>query len=534
VRHGAGHLEVFVSSKKPDPDEALSKALVRYQILSPYLALDLQRGQRQAILDQLAKRTWTDAHGEPLRVAAETIRAWARRYRVGGLAGLEDKPRPKRGIQALSPSTIELACALKREVPERSLDRIIAILEGMGLVDAGTVRRSTLHRALRRQDLSARKARVPDAHDLDRFEAVAPNDLWQSDMLTGPWLPDPERPGKVRRAWLYAFLDDHSRLVLDGRFSFKGDLPALELVFRRALQKYGQPRRVYYDNGATYRSHHMRQIVAEIGVHGLIFTQVRRPMGHGKIEAFNRFCNSAFIAEVKASKIRTLDELNEAFLAWIDVEYNTRLHSETGQSPLVRWKATVDKVAWVDEEKLRVAFLWKEIRKADKSGLFSLFGTPFQVGPTLARKPVEIRYDPEHLDEVEVWHDGKFVERVRPFQVQPHRRPRPEDNESAAATVPTEPVADYLNHLVKRRRNQIFIAPVPQVDPDAGHEAIVTLFAQCLESAVVDPDAIRTFLHRYGPFDSATVTPIFERLVARDGRDHHVQHYLDAIKGAAQ
>ncbi|MEO0602888.1 MAG: integrase, partial [Myxococcota bacterium] len=132
---------------------------------------------------------------------------------------------------------------------------------------------------------------------------------------------------------LYAFLDDHSRLLLHGRFSFKGDLPALELVFRRALQKWGRPGRCYYDNGAVYRSRHMRQIIAELGLHGIAHTKPYRPMGHGKIEAFNQYCTNSFVAEVKASTITTLDELNEAFLAFADFEYNRKVHSETGQTP---------------------------------------------------------------------------------------------------------------------------------------------------------------------------------------------------------
>ena len=52
-----------------------------------------------------------------------------------------------------------------------------------------------------------------DKEDLDRFEADRPNDLWQSDMLVGPWLPDPDRPGKVRRAKLFLFLDDRNNFV---------------------------------------------------------------------------------------------------------------------------------------------------------------------------------------------------------------------------------------------------------------------------------------------------------------------------------
>ena len=241
-----------------DRDLRLERALRRYEVISPYIAAQPERGQKRKLLEQLAARRWTDERGEPMEVSAETIRSWVRRYRRGGLGGLKDKTRARRGVQALTAQQVELVYELKREVPERSLDRIISIAEGMKLIEPGVLRRSTLHRVLQAQGLSARRCQVPDVKDLDRFEAVAANGTWQSDMLVGPWLPDPQRPGKMRRAYLYAFLDDHCRLLLHGRFSFKGDLPALELVFRRCLQKWGVPRRVHYDNGQAYRSGHMR------------------------------------------------------------------------------------------------------------------------------------------------------------------------------------------------------------------------------------------------------------------------------------
>ena len=312
-----------------DVEPELHKALMRYEVISAYLAMDPPRGQKKPLLKQLASRVWTGSDGEPLRVSAETIRVWVRRYRKKGLDGLRDKPRPARGCQALTAEQAELAVKLKREVPERSLDRLIAIMEDMKLIEPDVVKRSTLHRVLQSAGVSRLRGRVPDRQDLDRFEAEAPNALWQSDMLVGPWLPDPERPGKMRRAYLYAFLDDHSRLLLHGRFSFKGDLPALELVFRRCLQKFGVCVRVYYDNGQTYRSRHMRQIVATLGIHPIIFTKTYRPMGHGKIEKLNELIRAAFLAELKASNITTLDQLNEAFGAWADhaTLYTTKLQA---------------------------------------------------------------------------------------------------------------------------------------------------------------------------------------------------------------
>ena len=520
-------------------DIGLDKALARYKVISPYLATEPIRGQKRKLLEELAARSWAGPDGEPFQVAAETIRVWVYRYKQHGLAGLRDKERPRQGIQVLTPQQVELVCDLKREVSERSLDRIITIAEGTELVKPGVLRRSTVHRALQTQGLSARKARTPDTKDLDRFEADTPNDLWHSDLLVGPWLPDPDRPGKVRRAYLYAFLDDHSRLLLHGRFSFKGDLPALELVMRRALQKYGLCRRVYYDNAQVYRSGHMKQIVATLGVYRIVFTRPRRPMGNGKQEALNRLIRSAFLAELKASKITTLDALNEAFVAWADLEYNRKIHSETHMTPLDRWRAAADRIRYVDDEKLRLAFLWKENRTPDKTGVFSMLGIRYQVSARLARQRIQVRYDPEELHEVEIWHHKRFVERARPLDIQAHRRPKdriqdaPEESEKAAPAK-----ADWLGHLVERRRQEGFVEPPPRQTSERARarraeadQAVLDLLGERLDPGVIDHTTIRDYLDRFGPFDPERAEAVLDRLLRQDaGRDRHVAVYLDAIR----
>lgn len=515
-------------------------AIARYQAIAAYIAAPPDRGRRRAVLEQLAARSWPGPDGEPFLASAETLRVWVRRYRKGGLDALADAPMPRRGIAVLTEAEIATFCALKREVPARSLDRLIRIAESLKLIEPGKARRSTVHRALQAQQLSARKARPAPRDDLDRFEADAPNEMWQSDMLAGPWLPDPKNPKKTRRAWLYTFLDDHSRLCLHGRFSFKGDLPALELVLRRSIQKYGLPTRVYYDNGATYRSEHMRHIVACLGIAGITFTQVRRPMGHGKIEALNRLINSAFIAEVSASRIRTLDALNEAWVAWCDDVYNLDVHGETGEAPRDRWRKGLPSVRFVSEGPLRQAFLWRERRTPDKAGVFSLFGTEYQVGAALARRAVEVRYDPENLAEIEVWHEGRLAERLAPFVVGRHRRAHVETPTSSApmASVPT---GDWLGHLIDERRQKNFVEPTPQMLAEAearrraeADVAVFDVLAARLDPAVVDPPTIRAFLVRFGPWDADRVAAHLDRLLADHPRDLHVQVYLELLHPLVQ
>lgn len=524
-------------------DPRMAKALARYEIVGRYLAMHPKRGQRRQLLEQLAEQRWMGPDGEPFSAAPDTIRVWVRRYRQDGLPGLMDKARVVRGVQTLTEEQAELVCQLKQEVPERSLERIVAIAEGTGLVERGVLKRSTVHRVLKARGLSARKSRVPDRQDLDRFEADHPNDLWQSDMLVGPWLPDPSRPGKMRRAHLFAFIDDHSRLLLHGRFGFRENLPELELVFRRALQRWGRVRRVYYDNGQVYRSGHMKQIVATLGIHRIVFTRRYRPMGHGKIEALNRLIRSAFLAELRASSISTLDALNEAFLAWSDLEYNRKLHSELGQSPLQRWRTGIERIQYIEEEQLRQAFLWKERRTPDKAGVLSLLGIRYQVGAKLARKRIEVRFDPEALHEVEVWHQGRFAERSRPLEVRAHRRPRVVETEPPAShKSDQQPTADWLGHLVHQRREQAGLEPHPRQLAEQAHQrrvevdrAIIELLTEQLSVNVVDQPVAQQYLARYGPFDPELAELTLEQLFERgERRDHHVTVYLDAIRSAEQ
>ena len=502
-----------------DPRHAL--ALTRYQAISAFLVDDLPHGQRAARLAQLAARTWPGPDGEPLQVSAETLRVWVRRYRKGGFSALFDKERPRTGVRALPENVQQRAIELKRAVPERSIERIIAILEQEERVDIGVVARSTVHRVLRAAGVSARGAVTADRQDLDRFEAEAPNDLWQSDMLCGPWLPDPERPGKSRRAWLFAFLDDHSRRVLAAHFDFREDLPSLERVFREALRRYGVPKRCYYDNGAVYRSRHMRHIVATVGIHGLSFTRPYRPMGHGKIEAFNRHVRRDFLSEVRAAKLTTLDQLNEAFQAWIDRVYHRSVHSETGQTPLERWVA--DRVRWAEEAKLRAAFQWQERRTADKSGVLSLHGVRYQVGPSCARRRLELRYDPDELDQIEVWLDGRFAERAKPLSIEAWRRPKVD-----TPSVPAANAGDFLGRLVADHRAE---RPAATRSPLAEDPAVdlLDLLRDHLDPHVLDEAVVRDFVARFGPFDVERSAEVLDRLAARTPRDLHVRFWLDAL-----
>ncbi|MEQ8281112.1 MAG: Mu transposase C-terminal domain-containing protein [Deltaproteobacteria bacterium] len=217
-------------------------------------------------------------------------------------------------------------------------------------------------------------------------------------------------------------------------------------------------------------------------------------------------------------------------------EYNEHLHSETQQTPRERYFSDSTHIRYADEEDLRQAFLWKEHRTADKAGILSLLGVRYQVRTILQKRKVEVRFDPEALDEVEVWQDDAFVERSRPFEVGPHRRPAASVATNTTTTT-LEPAADWLAHLVQARRDEGFVEPKPRADAERARAerracdlGVIELLEDRLDDGVIDVEVTQAWLDRFGPLEPERVAPILGELLERERADHHVHHYLEAIR----
>ena len=74
-----------------------------------------------------------------------------------------------------------------------------------------------------------------------RFEASRPNELWTGDALHGPKIAG-------RKAYLFAFLDDHSRAVMAARWGYFEDSVRLAAALRPALAARGVPDAIYVDH----------------------------------------------------------------------------------------------------------------------------------------------------------------------------------------------------------------------------------------------------------------------------------------------
>lgn len=351
----------------------------------------------------------------------------AARLAQRGLEALKPAERADAGTVRAHPELFAEASALRLELPGRSAAQIASILyHRHGIAVSERTVRGQLHRAgLHRAALTAE----PKAYG--RYEAARANERWITDVLVGPWVPWPRREHSVR-ARLFLIVDDHSRLLVDGRFYGRENARACQELLRRAITHRGLPQVFYADNGAPFANAWLTRTCAVLGIR-LVHSKPYSPEGRGKQERLNRYIREAFLAEAVHQGIESVDALNDLFAAWAEQVANRRVHAETGQRPIDRFAAGGPH-RQADPTLIREAFRWSVIRRVTRTATVPLEGNAYAVDPALVGRRIELRYDPEDLTRIEVYLDGKPAGAAVPFVTRRHvhravpqaNRPEPE------------------------------------------------------------------------------------------------------------
>ena len=212
-------------------------------------------------------------------VSAHTLYAWKRKFHREGPAGLMDRARGSKRGSKLPELTRRTILMLKEANPSWGCQRISdALLRGPALpASAGAVAR-VLHEAGYEMEEFATH---PHPDHVRRFERARPNQLWQTDLFTFVL------KRQNRRAYLVAFLDDHSRFITGyGLHASQSSALVLE-VLRAALTSYGAPEEILTDNGSQYVTWRGKSAFnKELEKRGIkqVVAAPRRPQTLGKIE----------------------------------------------------------------------------------------------------------------------------------------------------------------------------------------------------------------------------------------------------------
>jgi len=386
-------------------------ALFRYALIAPLVLEVLPRGELTRRAEEIAARKYEIPYSQRTSLSVDTLLDWALRYRRGGFPALVPKQRCDRGQpRVVPPQLAELIERLKRENPHRTgmtLLRELALVSG---TDSAAISAATLYRFLKQRGLTTRQLLAGPAHK--KFEAERSNQIWQSDMLFGPYV---QRSGGGRiQAFLYAVLDDASRLVPHAEFYPHQGLDAFLDCLRQAVAARGVPIRLYVDNAKVFRSTQLARIAASLGVL-VTHTPPYQPQGRGKIERFFRSLREQLLANLDPRRTLSLPELNQRLWAWIEQVYHRSEHGGLGTSPLLRWQRDIEHIRQLPPSTdLRRLFFYRLNRLVRRDSTFRLRGQFYETPAALEGETIEVRFDPLDLSEVEIYLQGQTQGVARP------------------------------------------------------------------------------------------------------------------------
>lgn len=379
------------------------------------------------------------------RVAEETLRTWLRHYRQRGFDALRPRPRSDAGDSRALPQEVkDLLVSLKEDNRELSVQLVIREALASKKVPEGVrLAPTTVHRLLARAGLMRKEADDgASSGDRRRFAFEKAGELWMSDVMHGPAVTVAGR--QRRKTYLIAFIDDATRVVPYAAFALSENTAAFLPVLKQAIMRRGVPKRLFVDNGAAYRSHHLALVCAKLGT-TLIHARPYAPESKGKQERWFRTVRMQFLPRLTEGDTSSLEALNRKLWAYVEGEYHQAPHRGLDdETPLDRWANRADEVKYLDGKvDLDDMFLTEARRKVAKDRTVSLGGLVYEVDASLVGETVTLRYEagPAQPRTVQVWHGGGHVHDAKVVDVYANcfvKRDRP-SNGLAASTPPEAP-----------------------------------------------------------------------------------------------
>ena len=293
---------------------------------------------RVAVLKVVSSQLSVTAVAAEFGISRQHLQRLLRRYREGGLDAIEPRSRRPHASPGRIPDPVRARIvALRTELTARGLDAgPVTIAWHLGRESVAVPSTSTIRRVLHAAGLIVPEPRKRPRSSWHRFEASAPDELWQSDVTH--W-----RLADGTEAEILNWLDDHSRYLLACTAFRRVGGDDVVATFSAAGDAHGWPAATLTDNGAVYTSRFtggrngFEYLLAYLGIR-----QKNGAPGHpqtqGKVERFHQTLKRWLRRQPDA---RTLAELQIQLDAFC-LDFNElRPHRATGRiTPGEAYRAT--------------------------------------------------------------------------------------------------------------------------------------------------------------------------------------------------
>lgn len=417
-----------------DEEQKKQIAVFRFGVIAEFVTgATLTRGEKERLLKDKCARKWNIPYSNRTSIGRSTIRDWIANYQNGGnrLEALYPSGRTDKGkSRTIDEHTANNLICLRDQMPKATIGALIETMIQRNLISPGIrINASNVWRFLHAHNLMPE---LPSTvTDRRKYEAELPNDIWQSDVMHGPFVSVNSRR---RKAYLIAFIDDHSRLVPYAGFYLSENLTAFLDAFEKALLKRGLPRKLYVDNGSAFRSHQLEHVCASLGI-ALIHSKPYQPQGRGKIERMFRTVRTQFMPTLEENI--PLADLNNAFAHWL-AQYHDRRHSGTAQSPLHRYADNIHCLRAAPDN-LKDHFRMVIRRTVAKDRSVTIDGRLFEAPVALIGKRIDLLFHKDEPAKVEARLAGKSYGMLLPVDLGVNCRAKRDKNRNTQIDIHDSP-----------------------------------------------------------------------------------------------
>ena len=423
-------------TKHPIQSTSVLWARFRFSVVGSLLSSPPARGELKAAIESLADKLWTHpVTGHDVCFAAKTIESWyyrARRERDDPVGVLRQAVRKDCGKVSLQPALIAVLAKQYQEYRHwtyqlhyDNLKALVKADEQLGsLPSYSTVRRYMVAQGLVRKRRVKPKARPGqrlaaqrrEQREVRSYEAEYVGSLWHLDFHHASRKVVTPR-GQWERPLALGILDDHSRLCCHLQWYLSETTEDLVHGLSQAIQKRGLPRSLMSDNGSAMLAEEFTEGLLRLGIlhkKTLCYSAYQ----NGKQENFWAHLEGRLMEMLGNLPELTLDFLNQATQAWVEIEYNRATHREIGCSPVTRFARAADVLRpSPSSDALRAAFRMEAKRRQRKSdGTISLCGVRLEI-PARYRhfQDVVLRYARWDLRQVDMLDPREGTVLVRLF-----------------------------------------------------------------------------------------------------------------------
>lgn len=350
-------------------------------------------------------------NGKKVNLSSTTIKKWYIMYGKGGYDALIPKSRNDAGVpRAFGKEVMDKIHDIRGIFPYITGKLIYQKLVEEGFIKVSSTSMASILRYLRDNNL---KRNQVSGNEVKAFEMEFACDCWQADTSVGPMI---KVDGQKRRAYLVLVIDDASRLILHGEFFFNDNAVNFQVVLKKAISKYGLPKRLFVDNGGPYKNGQLSMICASLGV-VLIHAKPYSAKSKAKVERSFRTIKDNWINGIDWNNFDSLESLNLAFNRFLDENYTNSIHSSLGISPKERYLKDYSRIKFIPGEKIEEYFLHRVSRRVNNDATVQLNNCSFEVPQKYIKQKINLRYSPSDLQKAYVYNkDNVATDTVYPVK----------------------------------------------------------------------------------------------------------------------